>query len=56
MIKNKKIKESVGTDLIKVNLSRPVVVETDEVHMLNVGEQIIPRYLAIASLTQISND
>ena len=51
-----KIKESVGTDLIKVNLSRPVVVETDEVHMLNVGEQIIPRYLAIASLTQISND
>ena len=47
------IKKAVGTDLVTVALSEPVVVETDRVHRFEVGEHTLPRYLAIASLSKI---
>lgn len=48
-----KIKEAVGTDLVTIVLSEPVVVETDRIHRFEVGEHTLPRYLAIASLSKI---
>ena len=48
-----KVRKTVGTDLVTVALSEPVVVETETTHRFERGEHTLPRYLAIASLSKI---
>jgi DNA primase small subunit len=52
-----KIRETVGTDPITIRIAIPTSVEIDTgVIELGIGKHTLPRYIAIASLSQITYD